>query len=185
MQPDRPIPDEDGMLPLHTPGPAARRPGETVFNLFIFVASLVLLWSAYGISGFEALSSPGAVPMATTLVMLISAGRILLDTMRKPTDSEETLARDILPRPVIFTIVMVVLYAVALAPLGFLPTSVLFLLGMIRYLSQRGWGFCLAVSMGSVALIYLVFRMIFNVLMPEGIVPEGEIIAFISSLFGG
>ena len=47
-----------------------RRPGELVFNLFLFLASLFLFYSAYGISGFEALSSPGMVPMATTAVMI-------------------------------------------------------------------------------------------------------------------
>jgi hypothetical protein len=31
-------------------------------------------------------------------------------------------------------------------------------------------------------LIYLVFRVIFNVIMPEGIVPEREILAFFGRL---
>lgn len=160
-----------------------RRPGELAFNLFLFLASLFLFWSAYGISGFEALSSPGVVPMATTFVMIYSSGTILWEVLRKKPDPNETLAGNIIPMPIIVTIVMVALYAVALQPLGFIPTSILFLLVMIRYLSGRGWGFCLGVSVGTVALIYLVFRLIFAVLMPQGIVPEGEIIAWITSLF--
>ena len=160
-----------------------RRPGELAFNLFLFLASLFLFWSAYGISGFEALSSPGVVPMATTFVMIYSSGTILWEVLRKKPSTTETLTGQIIPAPVVVTIVMVALYAVLLQPLGFIPTSILFLLVMIRYLSGRPWGFCLAVSVGTVALIYLIYRLIFAVLMPQGIVPEGEIIAWLSSLF--
>ncbi|MTH76808.1 tripartite tricarboxylate transporter TctB family protein [Paracoccus aestuariivivens] len=160
-----------------------RRPGELGFNLFLFGVSLFLFYSAYGISGFEALSAPGVVPMATTAVMFLSAGRILWDVLRRPASDTETLARDIIPLPIIVTIVMIALYAVLLRPLGFIPTSVLFLFVMIRYLSGHSLGFCLGTAAGTVALIYLIFRLIFSVLMPQGIVPEGEIIAWISSIF--
>ncbi len=50
-----------------------RRPGELVFNIAVMLASFGLLYSAYGISGFEALSAPGAVPMATTAIMAVCA----------------------------------------------------------------------------------------------------------------
>ena len=50
-----------------------RRPGELAFALFLAAASTGLLWSAYGIAGFEALSSPGAVPMATTAIMVVAS----------------------------------------------------------------------------------------------------------------
>ena len=39
--------------------------------------------------------------------------------------------------------------------------------------------------LGIVALVYSIFRLIFTVLMPPGIVPEGEILAFIRTLFAG
>jgi hypothetical protein len=59
-----------------TPGgePDRRRPGELGFALALVAASLALLWNAYGIAGFEALSSPGAIPMATSFVMVVTAG---------------------------------------------------------------------------------------------------------------
>ena len=102
---------------------------------------------------------------------------------RKKPSTTETVAGQIIPLPIIVTIVMIALYAMALQPLGFIPTSILFLLVMVRYLSGRSWGFCLGVSVGTVALIYLIFRLIFAVLMPQGIVPEGEIIAWLTSFF--
>lgn len=160
-----------------------RRPGELAFNAAILVASLYLLYSAYGIAGFEALSSPGAVPMATTAIMVVTGAIILWQTWRKGGGTTQTLRRHILPATVLVTIAMIAAYAVALRSVGFLPTSVLFLLVMIRFLSRRSWGFCLAVSVGTVILIWTIFRLIFAVLMPQGIVPEGRIVAFMSSLF--
>lgn len=159
-----------------------RRPGELVFNIAMAAGSLFLLWSAYGISGFEALSAPGTVPMLVTAIMLVCAIMILRETLRKSSTTSERLAHDILPMPVIVTIVLIIAYAILLQPLGFLPTSFLFLTGLIGYLSRRPiWS--AVMSLAILAVIYLVFRLVFHVLMPEGIVPEGEIIAGVKALF--
>ena len=72
-----------------------RRPGELVFNIAVMLASFGLLYSAYGISGFEALSAPGAVPMATTAIMAVCAIIILVQTLRKGTGGGQTMAADI------------------------------------------------------------------------------------------
>lgn len=162
-----------------------RRPGELVFNIAMVLGSLFLLWSAFGISGFEALSAPGAVPMVTTAAMTICGIMILRDTLRKRADTSETVARDILPMPVVVTIAMIAAYALLLKTLGFLPTSFLFLTIMIRYLARCSLGRAVLLSVLIVAGIYLVFRIVFTVLMPPGIVPEAEIIAWVKNLFAG
>lgn len=162
-----------------------RRPGELVFNILMVLGSLFLLWSAYGISGFEALSAPGAVPMVTTAAMVICALIILRDTLRKSPITGEKLERDILPLPVVVTIAMIAAYALLLKPLGFVPTSLLFLVVMIRYLARCSLLRAVLLSVMIVALIYLVFRLVFTVLMPAGIVPEAEIIAWVKGLFAG
>jgi hypothetical protein len=143
------------------------------------------MWTAYGIAGFEALSSPGALPMAAAFAMLVTSLAVAVQTLRSPRTPHETLSRDILPLPVVVTVALVAAYALLLKPLGFLPTSFLFVCVLIRVLSRRSLAFCAAVSAVSVLLIYLVFRIIFTVLMPEGIVPEREILAAIGALFAG
>jgi hypothetical protein len=162
-----------------------RRPGEVVFNVGMVLGSLILLWSAFGISGFEALSAPGAIPMVASGVMVICAGLALRDTLRKPAPTTETLARNILPMPVIVTILAITGYALALKPLGFLPTSLLFLTGMIAYLARYSLLRSAVLSVLIVGVIYLLFRIVFTVLMPPGIVPEGEIIAWVRGLLAG
>jgi len=162
-----------------------RRPGEVLFNLSVFVVSLFLLRAAYGISGFEALSAPGAIPMASTGIMVLAAGWTLLRTLRKPGRTSEKLTRDILPVPVVAMVALIGAYAVLLKPLGFVPTSFLFLLSAIKLLSRRHLAWCAVMALISVAGIYLVFRLVFSVLMPPGLVPEAEILAFFRALIGG
>ncbi|MBY6046384.1 tripartite tricarboxylate transporter TctB family protein [Vannielia litorea] len=170
-----------------TPGgvEAKRRPGELGFAIFLLVASLGLLWSAYGISGFEALSAPGTVPMATTAVMVVTALIVVIKTARLPRISSETFSRDILPVVVLVFAAFLVAFGVALEPLGFLPTAALFLIAAIKILARRSWLWTLAVSLCSLALIWLIFRIVFTVLMPAGIVPEAEFIQFFRNLFSG
>jgi putative tricarboxylic transport membrane protein len=170
-----------------TPGglDGKRRPGEAAFAAILLVGSLVLLWSAYGISGFRALSAPGTVPMATTLVMVVTAGIVLARTLRLPKAPGEKVGHDILPLRVVLFVALLVAYGLALKPLGFLPTSALFLLLSLRFLSGRGWGWALLVSAGALLAIWLVFRIVFTVLLPPGIVPEAEIIQVFRNLWGG
>ncbi|NDV52294.1 MULTISPECIES: tripartite tricarboxylate transporter TctB family protein [unclassified Salipiger] len=162
-----------------------RRPGELVFGAVMVIASLVLLWNAYGISGFEALSAPGSVPMATTAVMVVTALVIFLRDLRLPRVAGETVARDILPGTVVIIALMLVAYGFLLKPLGFLPTSALFLIAALKILARRGWLWTIGVSLGSLLLIWIVFRIVFTVLMPAGIVPEAEVIQAFRNLFAG
>lgn len=170
-----------------TPGGEAglRRPGELAFAAAMLAASLGLLWSAYGISGFEALSAPGAVPMATTFVMVLTAAMVVVRTARLPLDQAESVARDILPGVVLIVAAFLIAYGLLLRPLGFLPTSALFLVAAIKLLGRRSWGWTLVVALASLALIWLIFRIVFTVLMPAGIVPEAEFIQFFRNLLNG
>ncbi len=162
-----------------------RRPGETAFAVFLVVASLGLLGSAYGISGFTALSGAGSVPMATTAVMLVTSIIVLIQTSIRPKVGSETFSRDILPATVIVMALMLVVYGMLLRPLGFLPTSALFLIVAIKFLSGRTWVFTFIVAIGSLIAIWLIFRIVFTVLMPPGIVPEAEFIQVFRDLIDG
>ena len=167
------------------PAPGTRRPGEAVFAAVFLLLSFVLLWEAYGISGLGQLSGPGTVPTATTAVMVLAAAAVLWQTLRKPKDAGETVRRNILPGVVLLVAGLLATYGALLVPLGFLPTSALFLILSIRLLSGRGLGFSILVGLASLVAIYLVFRIVFTVLMPAGIVPEGQILQWVRDLLSG
>lgn len=162
-----------------------RRPGELGFAIFLTLASLYLLYDAYGISGFEALSAPGAIPMATTFVMVITAGIIALRTASMPPVASETFRQDILPILVIAFVGLLIVFGVLLKPLGFLPTALMFLIVSIKLLARKGWGYTFAVSIGSLVVIWIVFRVAFTVLLPSGIVPEAEFLQLLRNIGNG
>lgn len=162
-----------------------RRPGELAFALLMTLASLYLLYDAYGISGFEALSAPGAIPMATTFVMAVTAIIIAIRTAPLPRAAGETIRRDILPVLVIAFVGLLIVFGVLLKPLGFLPTALLFLIVSIKLLARKGWGYTFAVSFGSLFIIWIIFRVVFTVLLPSGIVPEAEFLQFLRTFGAG
>jgi putative tricarboxylic transport membrane protein len=117
--------------------------------------------------------------------MALTAGIVVLKTARLPLDRTETIARDILPGVVLIVAAFLIAYGFLLRPLGFLPTSALFLICTIKILSGRSLAWTVLVSLGSLIVVWLIFRIVFTVLMPAGIVPEGEIIQVFRNLIGG
>jgi hypothetical protein len=173
-----------------TPGgePDKRRPGELLFAAALFTASLFLLWDAWGIEntfGPNGLSSPRAIPLAATFAMLVSALLVIVKTARLPLDHAETVMKDILPVRVVLFVALLICYGLLLRPLGFLPTSALFLIVAIKLLARRGWVWTIGISLGSLVVIWLIFRIVFSVLMPSGVVPEAEFIQFFRNVFAG
>lgn len=116
--------------------------------------------------------------------MLVCMLVIAFRTLRLPRVTTETVARDILPLRVILFLGLLVGYGLLLRPLGFLPTTAAFLILGIRLLG-RGWAFSVGIGIIAMLAIWLVFRIVFTVLMPPGIVPEAEIIQLLRNLAGG
>lgn len=168
-----------------TPGGYAdsRRPGELVFTILMTLGSAALLWNASGIAGFEALSSPGAIPMATAAVMLISSIVILVKTIGLKKVEGETLTKDILPWIVLIMFALLVAFGIALKPLGFIPTAAIFLVLSMKLMARRSWPLTILIALGSLVMIWLIFRIVFAVLLPSGIVPEAEFIQMFRDLF--
>jgi len=168
----------------------AKRPGESTFGVIMLVVSLVLAWQSYEISGFSALSSPGAFPLAAAAVMVIAAVIVVIGDLRRPhevdgplTDKARSFTSDITPSVVVIFAGFVIGYSALLEVLGFLPTSFLFLFAAIHFLHRGSAAFSFVVALASLVAIYIVFRLVFTVVLPEGIVPEREIMAWVEHAF--
>ncbi|MCB2100731.1 MAG: tripartite tricarboxylate transporter TctB family protein [Rhodobacterales bacterium] len=172
--------------------PRKKRPGEGTFGILALVLSLGFAWQSYEIAGFSALSSPGAFPMAASAIMVVASLIIVLKNRRLPTLAEggfgaaaRAFWRSVSPPVVLAFIAFILVYSALLDGLGFLPSSFLFLLAAIHYLHRGSARFSFIVALLSLAAVYAVFRLIFTVVLPEGIVPEREIMAWIEHLFSG
>ena len=150
-----------------------RQPGELAFLFLAVVFSVAMLWVAYGISRFDAISSAGAFPMACAATMLVTGLMNLVRSARSPWPSQDgswwTQWRSkMLPlRLAVFTL-LIVAYMLLLEWLGFLLASYLFLLVSMQVLGSRRFGLNLLVSAVVLAAIFVVFRTAFSVLLPTG-----------------
>ena len=148
--------------------------GEIVFVAVLIVFSVAALWESYGISGFSKLSSPGVFPMLASATMLVSALFILLGDCEqrhldnRPTESLSEGSSALLPMQVIVSTILVLLYVIAMPTLGFLLSSGLFLFAAIGYLWNRPLWMALVVSVVSLIAIHVVFRQLFQVILPQG-----------------
>lgn len=169
--------------------PRYKRPGEDAFGILVLLISLVLAWQSYEISGFAALSSPGAFPMAASAAMVLGSLIVVIGNIRRnratPKPAGEKARANpagVAPSVIVVFAAFVAGYAALLDTLGFLPASFLFLFAAIQFLHRRSVAFSVGVALLSLALIYALFRLVFTVVLPEGIVPEREILAWIERL---
>lgn len=163
-----------------------KQPGETLFGFLMLALSLFLFWQAYEIAGFSALSSPGAFPMAVSAIMVVSACVAIVHDFKRPSDPFEWqhFFERILPGTVAAMIGIIFVFAVVLENVGFLITAFVFLVICIQMLHRQGIGQAVLISAVGLVFIYLVFRIIFVVVLPEGIIPESEILSSIKGMLG-
>lgn len=158
-----------------------------MFAGMMLTISILLFWQAYRISGFSAKSSPGAFPMAATAIMIFASLATLFKTLRLPAKESgfEAVNRAILPNLVIVFAALIAGYGLVIESLGFVLSSLAFLYLGILLLHKRGPVPAIIYSFLSIILVYIVFRLVFQVVLPEGILPERRFLAYIGDLLAG
>ena len=157
------------------PEKKSRLPGELTFTLLLLLGSLFLFQQAYGISGFESLTSAGVFPMLSALVMVITVLIALSGVARSAQlapDEGESLSghfiRRITPPLWAMFTTTVVLFMLLLSKLGFVLSAYLFLVLSMRLLGSTRWLFNMLLSAVSLAVVYLIFQTVFSVILPKG-----------------
>lgn len=169
---------------------ATRRPGEVVFTILMLAVSIFLFWQAHKISGFSSKSSPGAFPLAATAIMVIASVVTVLNTLRAPAAPQGWLAfrTEIAPNIVVIFATLILLYSLMLESIGFIIVSFTFLFAGILLLHNQGAGKALFWSLISIVFVYVIFRLMFKVVLPEGVIPErrmlGDLGALLAKLWG-
>lgn len=152
-----------------------RLPGERFFLGLLVLLSAFMVWAAWETAGFESLTSAGVFPMACAGLMVLTGLINLLRALRTPpapglgTDGPPADQRPrVLPRALIGLGACLTAYLLALEPLGFLVASLLFLVVAMRVLGSRRLLRNVLVSVLVVALVFLIFRTVFSVVLPAG-----------------
>ncbi len=85
--------------------------------------------------------------------------------------SDNNTVMQVLPVRVVLMAGLLVLYVLAMPTLGFLLDSGLFLLASFCYLWKRPFWLSLVTSLLSLLVIHLLFRVVFQVILPTGVIP--------------
>lgn len=151
-----------------------RLPGELTFMVLIVLFSAFMLWASYSISRFESLSSPGFFPMLCAATMLVTGLMNLVKTARSKLALEpdqtvfQRFVQKLAPLTLVLFTALIVAYMLLLEVLGFLVGSFLFLLLSMQVLGSKRVGLNLLVSAAVLAVIFVVFRTAFSVVLPAG-----------------
>lgn len=152
--------------------PSDRRPGEWLLAVVLLAFSLVALREAYAISGFAGLTTGGVMPMVASAIMTVSGLAILRDVLRRRALGGEAsfgaLRNFLLPTRLLLFSVLLLLYALAIPRIGFMAASGGFLFLSILYLWRRGAVWSIAVSLIAILAVYVLFRLMFQVVLPTG-----------------
>lgn len=148
--------------------PRPRQPGEKGFAVLLLVFSLLVLFQAYGISGFTSVSSPGVFPMAAATVMVVSIAAVILKDRRWAAAAVSgTFLRRVTPPTLIVILALMVGLMMLLEPAGFLVAAGAFLFAAILFLQAGRPVRAGLISVVALAAIYAVFRLVFQVVLPE------------------
>ena len=152
-----------------------RRPGELVFALLIVVFSVGALWQSYSISGFSGKTTPGVFPMIASGVMVISGVVVLMSATQLPAPPEGApgFLAEILTLRHMVVIGLVLAYVLLMPLIGFVASSAVFLFCSFRFLWRKNPLLMLALTGVTLVIIYVVFREVFQVVLPQGILLQG------------
>ncbi len=146
------------------------RPGNIVFAIILAGFSAVALWQAYEISGFKGFSEPGVFPMLAAGTMLLSGLFIVRDAVlsARRTEAPASFFKTVLPLRLIIVVALVALYIALMPWLGFMAASAGFLYVAFVYLWGRGLVVSALLTVVTLACIYFIFRIVFQVVLPKG-----------------
>lgn len=143
-------------------------PGELIFACALMGFSLFIGFMAFGISGFASISSPGAIPMLAATTLIFSALWVLRDSIKQRTVATEPFMQKMMPPVVLVFGLATLVYIIAMDAAGFIISSLLYLAFCIYYLHRKEPFVTALISINSLAIIYIVFRLVFKIILPEG-----------------
>lgn len=151
--------------------PDTLRPGERLFALLLVIFAAYAFWESYEISGFKGLTTGGVMPMLASGVMVLTGLVILVEALRNLPAAEggaKGLVAYLFPIRVVLFTLLVALYVAVIPSFGFLPASGALIFVAVWALWRKGPFWSLAISLFSIAVIYLLFRVVFKVVLPMG-----------------
>lgn len=148
-------------------------PGESLLLVLLLLAGLVVLAEGVRLGAFASPRSAGTFPFLAGLAQSAGALVLLVGRLRRRGEEREDLPTrlrrliaHLLPKEVALAVPALVLWVASLGTMGFVPATLAFLFAAVWYLRGGSPLLPAALSAGTVAVIWLVFREIFEIVLP-------------------
>lgn len=111
--------------------------------------------------------------------MIAAAVCILVESLRESHDAHadatvhQESMQSVLPMRLVIMVLLITGYLVAMPAIGFLLSSAAFLLASFSYLWRKPFLVSLLITVVSVASVYIIFRKLFQVVLPNGSLIQG------------
>ncbi len=143
----------------------------------LFILGLVMAIQTVRSSSLWSRSGPeeGFFPFLIAIIIvglsLFITVRSLASIRQQRKEMEEKQEKNVVDVFKISTyLVMMVLYGVLIQGVGFMITSTLFLIFILKYAERQGWKITISVALASVIIGYFVFVFFLKVPLPRGLV---------------
>ena len=126
----------------------------------------------YGIRSRSGIPGPGFLPFVTGLILVALSVTLLVARLLKRREGAGSIG-ELMPsgealRRILIVLGALCLYVVLLDPLGFLLTTFLFMIVILR-LEPRRWTFLLPVAVGATLFFFVLFKVLLRVPLPSGL----------------
>lgn len=144
-----------------------RKPGELGFAVIWFIFGVLGYYFAMGMT-HNSYSAPSVFPkLASVIIMLCSMTIFIKALKRRKPDTSVRIFQFLLPKDVTVMLSGLIVYCIVMPVIHFIPASYIFLsLGMIYLHNGKKIGQSLLISAGVLAVLVVIFRYIFLVLLP-------------------
>ncbi len=115
----------------------------------------------------------GVVLCLMSLIILIPAW-----AGRKNEKVGETIFGEKFPRKVVLVPASILVYAILMEPLGFIPATLLLFLFILRMVEKKGWLFAIWVSVLVTAAAYMIFDVWLQAQLPKGVLENVRFLRF-------
>ncbi len=140
------------------------------FGFFLaFKSTRLSIWSRFGpYEGFFPLLI--AVIIIWSSLIIVTKSLSLRRTQRKENILEKQEKEEVSVFKLSSYIILMILYGLLIEGVGFLITSALFLILVLKYVERQNWKMTILVGLTSIVISYLLFVYFLGVLLPRGLI---------------
>jgi putative tricarboxylic transport membrane protein len=110
---------------------------------------------------------PGFFPLCLALALVVVALALLLQPARMP-PAPAAATEGLRPSRAALALLAALAYALALESIGFVVTTVAFLLFLLKVIEARGWPASLVIALSAAIVCHVVFKVWLAVQLPAG-----------------